>query len=244
MADAGAFFYDNPNVFAIYQERRGQTTSANDTLELPLILASLPSLQERDILDLGCGDAALAPQLLQAGARSYLGVDGSSNMVALARQQSQADHFAIEQDFIESFPYPEQAYDLVLSRLAFHYVEAIEPVFAKIFTALRPHGYFVFSVEHPVITSHQLSMKQGANRQDWVVDRYFETGRREVHWMGADVLKYHRTLEDYYQALKKTGFTLEDLRESKPQTQYFKDRKLLEKRSRVPLFLILSARKP
>lgn len=248
MVDAGAFFYDNPEVFSIYQERRGQPTSANDTLERPLILELLPDIDGNDILDLGCGDAALAMQFLQAGAHSYLGIDGSSNMVKLAEAQNSKHPFSdtqfkIAHNFIESFAYPEQSYDLVLSRLAFHYVEAIEPIFAKVYESLKPQGWFLFSVEHPIITSHQLSMKQGANRKDWVVDRYFETGKRNVHWMGNDVLKYHRTLENYYQALKKSGFHIEDLRESCPDPKVIKDRKLFEKRSRVPLFLILKAQK-
>jgi hypothetical protein len=92
-----------------------------------------------------------------------------------------------------------------------------------------------------VITSHQVSLKQGANRQDWVVDRYFITGKRNVSWMGAQVLKYHRTVADYYQALKQSGFRIEDLQESKPQSSQFKDKKLFEKRSRIPLFLLFRA---
>jgi len=117
------------------------------------------------------------------------------------------------------------------------------PLFSKIYTCLRPGGELVFSVEHPVITSHQLSMKEGGARQDWLVDRYFYTGKREFNWLGAPVLKYHRTVEDFFQALRTAGFEILDLRESKPQKERFQNHKLYERRMRVPLFLFFKARK-
>ncbi|PKL79258.1 MAG: SAM-dependent methyltransferase [Candidatus Melainabacteria bacterium HGW-Melainabacteria-1] len=245
MADNGALFYDNPEVFATYLARRNQPTSANDTLELPVLRELLPAVTDADILDLGCGDASLAHELCASGARSYLGIDGSAQMVKLASQQLKALALArVEQGYIEDpSHYREQAYDLVISRLAFHYLESIETVIRQIYLTLRPGGQLVFSAEHPVITSHQLSIKQGSNRQDWVVDRYFATGRRQFKWMGAEVIKYHHTLEDYFQALKRAGFSVEDLRESRPKPELFKDRKLLERRSRVPLYLLMKARK-
>lgn len=242
MADTGALFYDNREVFANYQERRSQSTSANSTLELPIMRELLPPISALDIADLGCGDGVIGQELLAAGAQSYWGIDGSSNMVKLT-QALHSSQFRVEQDFIESWQAEAESLDLVLSRLAFHYIESLTPVFERIYSALRPGGHFIFSVEHPVITSHQLSMKQGANRQDWIVDRYFVPGKREVSWMGGKVLKYHRTVEHYFQALLQCGFQVLNLRESEPQAQHFQDKKLLEKRQRVPLFLFLKALK-
>ena len=116
----------------------------------------------------------------------------------------------------------------------------MEPVFKKIYHSLRAKGRFIFSVEHPVMTSHQLSMKAGGVRQDWVVDRYFVTGQRTYPWLGVDVIKYHRTIEDYFQLLNNTGFQIVSLRESKPKLESFKDHKLYEQRCRIPLFLFFS----
>lgn len=244
MADAGAQFYDNPEVFATYLERRGQPTSANCTLELPIIRSLLPELKDLSILDLGCGDAALAPELIKAGARQYFGIDGSDKMIELASGKRPDPKIRIAHGFIENPElYRPDTYDLVLSRLAFHYIESLEVLFERIYQTLRPGGHLVFSAEHPVITSNQLSIKQGSNRQDWVVDRYFMTGKRQFKWMGGEVIKYHHTLEDYFQALCKQGFVVEALRESRPDPKRFKDRKLLERRSRVPLYLMMKARK-
>jgi len=148
------------------------------------------------------------------------------------------------QDFIESWPFETEAHDLVLSRLAFHYVETLSPIFARIYQSLKPGGHFVFSVEHPVITSHQQSFKNKGSSAGWAVERYFETGKRDIPWLGGEVVKYHRTVEDHFQALQETGFAILSLRESRPDPQRFTDRKLYEKRARYPLFLFFKAQKP
>lgn len=243
MVLSGPFFYDHPEVFSNYLQRRHSQTSANETLEKPILLELLPPLTGCRILDLGCGEASLAEELLAAGASFYLGLDGSSKMVTLARQRLAHTSACIEQAFIETWNYPEQAFDLVLSRLAFHYLEDLQSVFTQIYKTLIPGGLLIFSVEHPVITSHQVSIKEGGARQDWLVDRYFDTGRREFYWLGAPVLKYHRTVEDYFHALQQTGFTVLALRESRPRPEQFRDRKLLERRLRVPLFLFFKAQR-
>lgn len=247
MADAGAFFYDREDVFKNYMERRQQETSANDTLEWPIIQDLLPEVQGKRLLDVGCGDAQISALLLEKGLASYTGMDASQNMIEVAEKwiaEQHLQHVHVEQGFIENWEYPtEPHFDVVLSRLAFHYVESVVPVFSQIYAAMHTGGHFVFSVEHPVITSHQVSLKEGANRKDWAVDRYFEPGKRTVSWLGGHVLKYHRTVEHYFQALKQVGFVVEDLRESEPREALFKNKALLEKRRRVPLFLFFRARK-
>lgn len=243
MVLSGPFFYDDPAVFSAYQNRRHSETSANETLEKPVLQALLPPIKGLDVLDLGCGEATLATELLDQGAQSYLGLDGSANMVELAQKALKGTPAQVEQAFLENWEYPTEAFDCVISRLAFHYIEDLNPLFAQIYQTLRPGGELVFSVEHPVITSHQLSMKEGGARQDWLVDRYFYTGKREFNWLGAPVLKYHRTVEDFFQALRKAGFAICDLRESRPQKALFNNHKLYERRMRVPLFLFFKARK-
>ncbi len=62
--------------------------------------------------------------------------------------------------------------------------------------------------------------------------------------MGSAVIKFHRTVEDYFTALQSAGFTVEQLRESRPRRENFTDPDLYDRRTRIPLFLFLAARKP
>jgi hypothetical protein len=75
------------------------------------------------------------------------------------------------------------------------------------------------------------------------VDHYFDSGRRVTHWLGEQVVKYHRTVEAYFQGLQTAGFVIEHLRESRPERSWFIDNETYQRRKRIPLFLFLAARK-
>jgi hypothetical protein len=102
----------------------------------------------------------------------------------------------------------------------------------------------MFSVEHPVITSCDRAWQADGARQAWIVDGYFDSGRRVTQWMGAPVVKYHRTVEEYFWGLQAAGFVVEHLREAKPERDRFADEQTYLRRRRIPLFLCLAARKP
>jgi SAM-dependent methyltransferase len=120
-------------------------------------------------------------------------------------------------------------------------VEKLAPVFKEAHKALRPGGRVVITVEHPIITSNFESLKAG-RRSSWLVDNYFRTGARPHLWMGHEVVKYHRTLNDYFDLLSESGFVLEKVRESEPMRENFRSDEEYERRLRIPLFLSLAAR--
>ena len=243
MSASGPAFYDDDAVFATYMARRQRSDSPNETLEKPVVLELAGDLAGRRVLDLGCGDAAFGRDVLAHGGSAYLGIEGSRNMARVAHETlvgtgGQVQHCAIE-DW-EALP---AAFDLAVARLSLHYLADLTPVFTQVYQALAAGGRFVFSVEHPVITSCDRGWPAGTLRQDWVVDDYFVTGARETTWMGGTVRKYHRTVEDYFRALQQAGFVVEQLRESRPQRERFIDQQVYERRRRIPLFLFLAGRK-
>jgi hypothetical protein len=132
----------------------------------------------------------------------------------------------------------------VTSRLALHYIQAIEVLFIRVYQALTEGGRLIFSIEHPVITSCDRAWQNDGPRQDWIVDNYFETGPRVTAWMGGEVLKYHRTIEDYFSALRDAGFVIDALRESRPQRSRFQNEATYERRKRIPLMIFFSAHRP
>ena len=244
MEKTGPDFYDDASVFATYMRHRQRTDTPNDTLEKPVMLDLIGPIAGKRVLDLGCGDAAIGRELLYHGATSYDGVEGSHRMFAVAVQTLAGTSGQVILQTIENWDPPAAAYDLVLGRLALHYVADLTPIFANVLQALVPEGQFIFSVEHPVITSCDRGWTAGTLRQDWIVDDYFSTGLRITDWLDGIVKKYHRTIEDYFHLLQKTGFRVEDLREACPQRDFFHDMQTYERRKRIPLFLILAARKP
>ena len=75
------------------------------------------------------------------------------------------------------------------------------------------------------------------------MDNYFEAGQRITSWMGGQVIKYHRTVENYFVSLQRAGFFVESLREAEPQREWFQDEDTYQRRKRIPLFLIMAGRK-
>jgi SAM-dependent methyltransferase len=240
----GREFFDNPDVFRQYRQHRESRDNPNDTMERPVILELLGRVNGARILDLGCGDGQLGRHVLDRGAASYFGVDGSQKMVALAKENLRGSVADVIRDDIRTWTYPPGAFDVVLSRLALHYIENLDGVLHQIRRCLIPEGRFIFSVEHPVLTSSDKALPPGNVRQDWIVDNYFKIGQRVTCWMGEPVVKYHRTVEDYFDSLQKAGFVIEDLREGNPDRQVFSTDEAFERRTRIPLFLIFGTRKP
>jgi SAM-dependent methyltransferase len=212
-------------------------------MEEPALLDALGTVTDLRILDLGCGDAAIGRTLLDAGCRSYLGLDGSAAMVEAASTTLHGSSGDAEQVDLEDFSAPPNSFDLIVSRLALHYVEDLDAVLAACQACLSPGGRIVFTVVHPVLTSHDAGTQEP--RSNWIVDDYFRRGPRRRNWLGGRVTWFHRTVEDYVEALMKAGFSLAALRECAPQEERFEgDSAELARRRRVPLFLLLSGRLP
>jgi SAM-dependent methyltransferase len=240
----GPGFYDNDPTFAVYSKRRNRPDSPNQTLELPVVAALLGDPTGQDFLDLGCGDGQFGEVLLAARASSYHGIDGSQNMVSAATARLSGTPGVVQQARLENLSLPAARFSRVSARLVLHYLADLAPLLSEVTKALTDNGLLVFSVEHPVITSSDLAATESGLREHWIVDNYFDTGPRTTKWMGAEVVKHHRTVEDYFAAVQSAGLRVEALREAAPQAKHFTDDELFRRRCRIPLFLIIAARKP
>jgi len=245
MGKNGPDFYDDEIVFSTYMSGRDtRIDGPNETLEKPVFDELAGNLANLRILDLGCGNAAFGLEALGQNCRSYYGIDGSHKMVEAANAKLAGTLGKVECASIAGWDYPLRQFDLVTSRLALHYVPEVTPVFVNVYGALAEGGRFIFSIEHPVITSSDRARPPGGQRQDWIVDNYFDTGSRRTNWMGGDVIKYHRTIEDYFVALRAAGFIVDAVRESRPQRARFRDEATYERRKRIPLMLFFSTYHP
>ncbi|WP_327084939.1 class I SAM-dependent methyltransferase [Nonomuraea sp. NBC_01738] len=244
MTTRGGAFYDAPGRAGLYLgHRHGGVDSPNVVMEEPAFLDELGALPGLRVLDLGCGDAAVGRTLLDGGCASYLGLDGSAEMVAAAAERLAGTAGRVERADIEDFSAPDGSFDLVISRMALHYVADLGAALSACARALAPGGRVLFTVAHPVITSHDA--RPEGRRTSWLVDDYFRPGPRERDWLGAAVTWHHRTIEEQVAALTGAGFALTALRECAPRPERFHGNQAeLARRRRVPLFLLLAGRLP
>jgi SAM-dependent methyltransferase len=244
----GDAFYDRPGVAERYDRHRHDSpTSPNILMEQPALLDELGPVRGLEVIDLGCGDAGLARHLLDAGAgcAAYTGVDASAAMLDLARSRLPVGAVRLVRERLEDFDAPDHSADLVVSRMALHYVRDLAAVLAAARRWTRPGGRLVFTVPHPVLTCHDAARGAGGARGAWVVDDYFVAGPRERVWMGGAVTWHHRTVEEYVRALLAAGFALTGLGECGPRAREFAGLGAeYARRRRVPLFLMLAGARP
>ena len=240
-AARGGDFYDDDVRRAYLSHRHAGTSSPNTVMEEPAFLAELGAVQGVRVLDLGCGDGAFAAQVLDRGAATYLGIDGSEAMIDVAVRASARPGASFQVGDIEDLATPAAAFDIVTSRMALHHVADLEPVLAAVRRSLVPGGRLLFSVVHPVVTCHADPSATG-RRTSWVVDDYFVPGPRTRPWFGREVTWYHRTIEEHVTALRTSGLVLTSLRECAPDAALLADDPdELARRRRVPLMLLLAA---
>jgi SAM-dependent methyltransferase len=239
---SGIGFYDEPVIHERYTTARSAVDEPNKTLEEPFVLRFLGDVKGHDVLDLGCGDAAIGPCLLGAGARSYTGVDGSRRMVARARQSLSGTGATVHRVDLERWePAVESGVDTVLSRMALHYLADLDRLLTAVRRACRPGAQLVFSVEHPVVTSSYDGDWDGEVPRAWTVRDYYREGARSCPWLGARVRKYHRTFETYLALLAGNGFRLAGFSEGVPQPGAFTDQSVFRRRLDVPMYATFRA---
>ncbi|MGY0036541.1 class I SAM-dependent methyltransferase [Pedobacter sp. NJ-S-72] len=155
--------YDDPDFFANYNLLPRSKDGLNGAGEWQVFKALLPDLKDKKVLDLGCGFGWHCRYASEQGAQSVTGVDLSANMLKRARESANDPSIEYLQLAIEDIDFAAKQFDVVISSLAFHYVENFDIVCKKVNHTLKPCGSFVLSVEHPIFTAMA--------SQDWYCDQ-------------------------------------------------------------------------
>jgi SAM-dependent methyltransferase len=235
--------YDDSNFFSAYQQMPRSIGGLAAAGEWHVLKALLPDLHNKSVLDLGCGFGWHCLYAREQQANSVIGVDISEKMLQQAREKTNDPAITYIQLPIEDIDFASEQFDVVLSSLAFHYIESFAAICRKVHSFLKPGGSFIFSVEHPIFTSREeqdwYADEQG-NRLHWPVDHYQSEGLRETKFLTENVIKYHRTISTYFNDLIEAGFTIKAVKEPKPSEEMSND-PWMKDEERRPMFLIISA---
>lgn len=210
------------------------------------LLALLPDVNGRRVLDLGCGAGQLAYYLATRGAAEVIGVDVSERMLELARTQWAHPRLSYQRISIEEVSFAPRLFDLIVSVPALHYVDDYHRLVARIAEWLVPGGVVVCSTEHPIFTARLPDdgwVRGETGRTRWALNDYTREGARDETWFVPGVRKVHRTLSTLMNGLADAGLTIERIVEPIPSEEWLARHPSMRDESRRPMFLLMRARK-
>jgi SAM-dependent methyltransferase len=234
-----------------------ETVSHRLWIEIPTMRRLAGDLTGQDVMALGCGTGQEIVWLLEQGARTVLGVDGSRGQLrqAGARVGDRARFVHAE---IEHWAMPEEGLDLVISCLVLDHVRSLDVVLESIRKALRVGGRVIFSLPHPVLMGSEhdgayMRCVLGYDRDqeearifgDYLTEREIVIGigphREPVHvWV--------RSVSRILTAVLNTGLTITAVEEPCPPKPAAEDgpavRDFKLRYRRLPHFLIVEATRP
>ncbi|MEK0316799.1 methyltransferase domain-containing protein [Cohnella sp. 56] len=238
--------YDDASFFENYSHMPRSIGGLEAAGEWTELRSMLPALQDKRVLDLGCGYGWHCRYVRERGARSAVGVDLSDRMLARARELTDDPAIEYMRMGIEDIDFANEAFDVALSSLALHYIQDFGEVCRKVHRYLADGGSFVFTVEHPIFTAmgpQDWHYGPTGEKQHWPLDRYHDEGERLARFLGHDVVKYHRTVSGYLNPLIEAGFRLDRLSELKPTPEMLELHPEWAEEVRRPMFLLVKASK-
>ena len=247
--------YNDEIFFNKYSEMERSKFGLNAAGEWESLKNILPSFENKNILDLGCGYGWHLIYAAQNKANLAVGCDISDKMFDVAREKTKninnirlilSSIENINENIKSNEELKDIKFDIVLSSLALHYVYDFGSVVKTVKGLLKDDGYFVFSAEHPIFTAY--------GSQDWLydsngeivcfpIDNYFYEGKRNTKFLAESVIKYHRTITTYINTLINNGFVIENVTEPKPPEKMLKNNKEMQNELRRPMMIVIKSKK-
>lgn len=117
--------YNDENFFQKYSAMSRSTEGLKGAGEWPELQKILPGFQEKGVSDV-------------------IGIDLSEKMLQTAQEKNTDEKISYRCMAMEEAHFPAATFDVVISSLAFHYIQDFESIVRRIGTWLKSQGVFVF----------------------------------------------------------------------------------------------------
>lgn len=153
-----------------------------------LIAKCLPNLNNKKVLDVGCGFGKDILTYEKLGAKEVYGVDPSKYMINEAKKIVK-DKEKVVLGNVESMPYKDGQFDVVVSRFSLHYLKNLDKAYNEISRVLKKGGVFISVVHHPLLGFVQLGSKDYL-KQD-IIEMNLYNNKVKIKF-------YHHTIKNYF----------------------------------------------
>jgi len=197
----------------------------------PTLLDLLGDVKGKAVLDVACGEGHFSRKLAEQakGDIQITAIDASKRLIDIAQKKNKPFSHCIRfllGDASRLDQLSPNSFDVVVCNMALMFIKRFEETIQEVARVLKPQGLFVLSLLHPCFLTpgsgwilEDSPDKGKGKRIGWKTDNYHlklvyhgvmtECDTKETYY-------FCRTLEDYFCALRKSGFVVMDLREPLP----------------------------
>ena len=128
-------FHDANNKYT-YAQRNAHILERNDK--------NITDVQKKRIIDIGCGGGIYTKELALMGAENVVGLDFSKEILQAAKENcSGFSNISFIQGDAHSVPYPNDTFDIVISRAVIHHLQDVPTFLREASRILKKNGVLI-----------------------------------------------------------------------------------------------------
>lgn len=235
----------------------GVGTPHHKSILNPCVENLLGDVKEKVLLDAGCGEGYLTRYYAKRGA-VVTGIDISKQLIDTAIKLTKKEELSVEynvSDICDMRSIETERFDIILSNLVLLNIPCLDKALDEFHRVLKGDGILIISIVHPAFNFYGPGSWQMGERDSktgrreglfFKVDQYFDEREYQRYWktrkgdeFPAPISFFHRTLETYLNAFRKSNFELVEVREPRP----IDDDPFFERERRIPFFVVFKVRK-
>lgn len=192
-------------------------------------------------LDVGCGEGQLCRLARDLGV-GITGLDPTRALLGTARARDPGGAYV--EGRAEALPFPDAAFDLVLSCVALVDIADVGRAIPEMARVLRPGGRALVANTHSLFSAGQPRgwIRDMAGRPlHYPVDDYLEPRSFRAEWRGIAIDNHHRPLAAYMAAFLGAGLILRRFEEPAARSD---DPGKDARHDRMPYFVVMEWEKP
>lgn len=156
-------------------------------------------------MDLGCGYGVYTNYFRTVNANA-IGIDGSKEMLRLAREQYPDCHFQFA-DLSQPLPFSDNSFDLLFCNQVLMDIENIDLVFSECQRILKKAGIFYYAIVHPAFYDSEWIEDETHFKYAKIISNYIKPYQFK-NTFGGETTHFHRSLSYYLNAASENGFML------------------------------------